>query len=270
MDFQIKTECKKCYFRVGAENQTGCERGRLQRWIELGKTTDKPIDGNDYVINAVCNTYCETEEHAKHIDDIIHPTCDVIVLSLIQSYQDQDTNELNAVEDIIPDIVYTCKHLAGQKKKPNTITVVCDHKEHVSYSELHKILKDILVDIPFTLIVFVDKQDIKKCIDEAARKTKSRYIYTTIAGSIPIRELLTVLNEVENIKLIPFLSISLIPFLKDYKDYNQYYCYQDVIIARCAYNVVDKNKDQFALEKLIKRAQEENMEHLILSWQTLQ
>lgn len=252
MDF--KTECEKCYFRIGGDNQIGCERGRLTKWIEKGKTTEKP-QGHSHTINTICNTYCETEEHASHIDDIIFPTCDVVILSVSDHYIGEYDQKF-----ITRDIIHTCKKLAAQDKRPNTVTVVCDHPPGViSYSELLQEIDNVLGDITHKLITFIETKSVGEYIDEACRKTKGRYIYTIQAGDLPQPDFLNKLNKLENIDLTSFLAIT----------YNTFFD-SPTIIARCAYEAVFKNKEEPAIVKLIERAKQEKMEHMIISWYQLQ
>lgn len=247
----IHTKCDKCFFKSTHKDiQVGCDKGRLSKWLAMNKA-EMLEDEISYTISAVCNTYCESAEHADHIDKIIFPTCDMVIISTKDNY-------LGNTADIKRDILHTCKRIMECSVKPSTITIVCDHSSPFSYSELTSEIDLILGDVTHKLIVFVESKGICSYIDEATRKTKGRYIYTVKAGDTPKPRFMEILNRVENIDITSFLAIT---------DED---VYSHVLMARCGYEVVDKNKNDYAITKLKERAKTENLEHMILSWNQLQ
>lgn len=241
----MDTKCEKCYFALYTDLiQTGCSRNRLAIWQSKDKAS---FDGRSYTVETICNMYCETQAHAEQIDNIIFPTCDIIVVVD------------NITEDVSDDILSTCQQIANMKYKPTSVTIASSNK-HILYSDLSRELADILHEIPYSIIRWYEYDGISKMVDEAIRKTgksrklPSRYIMTVTPGSYVHVDIMKKLNDLENVYMVPFLAIA-----GDHP-------YNRVLINRLAYNMMDKNINEWAITKLTTKAKEENNEHLILNW----
>jgi len=252
----FKTSCKTCIFAEGLYKQTGCQLGRLEKFLEQGRANIDQESPDYYVINTICNT-CRGEEWKNNN---IGTNLVATVQREIQIGVDIVLYDVNSIDKINWKLEQTINACVKQRQiKPKKIIVVVK-SDTANYRELYDILQELTepYDVPFQLVRVIEPEaDVGRCVEMGIDKCSSQFVAVfDLEYKIP-SNLLTRLNTTVNYDLQQVIMVE--PTFQ----------YSGLIITRKVFKMLGKNYNFPIFEKIKEVAQDQDNEQLIFTWDTL-
>ena len=256
----FKTSCGSCIFAVNKTSfpiitQTGCELGRLNKFIDNGKATLNE-NKTHYIIDCICNT-CRGEKWKEmHVGKNLIAT----VEKEIQITVDIVLYSFNGNGDVLKNITHRINSCVKQRQiKPQKILIVIKNND-IKYQAVFDVVQELTepYDIPFRIIRVIDSEtSLDECVSMGISKCTSQYTAVfDIQHQIP-SNFITKFNTLINYDLKRIVMIE--PTFQ----------YGGMVLQTNIFKLLGKNYNMPIFEKVKELAKEQEKESMVFTWDEL-
>lgn len=255
------TSCRSCVFAevnttFPHTTQTGCQLGRLQKFLQQDRACMDSGAPGFYMINTICNA-CRGEEwkEANSGSNLI-----ATVQREVQISMDIVLYDVNSTEKISWQLEQTLNACVKQRQiKPKKIIVVIK-SDVINYKDIYNILQDITEphDVPFQLVRVIEEDaDIGRCVEMGIDKCSSQFVAVFDLGHNIPSNFIVKFNTIINDQLHRIIMVE------------PTYEYGGLVLSRKIFKMLGKNYNFPIFEKVAEVAKEQENTHLVFTWDTL-
>lgn len=203
---KISTSCKGCCFAIFENNnQIGCRFNRLDKFIEVGKTTyrdNSGLDKSHYVIETICNT-CRDEKWSEKYDNPELQVKEEIKPRVHAFVVDLSEDGINVMQN---RIMASIKSLMAMEIVPKVLHIL------IQNSKLNREINDILAQatglgkgIKVNIGMTYGMNRIEDMVDTAVSLVEQPYYMVVKSGDKVSKDYLSKLDKAINSDLKPII-----------------------------------------------------------------